>query len=293
VGFDLTELARLVQTDPQSAIARHAAECQAIWVLDRFPKPSIALLDGRLSGAAIGLVRRGTHQVAGNKFSLDLPETAIGLVPGGGAATWLRPLDYCFGRYLALTGHSLSSAEAHSLGLVSHIVPTALFPNVIKRLAAADPVDQVLDSLAIPPLAPALDRRLQMIERSFLGESVPDVARRLRDESGEGLEWAEATVRMIAARAPIAQALAHRLLIPGPPQSLREALVMDHRIAARRLLSKEFRDLAVLAHATSGEPSSAGTDIQLADEDAIARHFSPLEQGELVLPDYPGPPTAA
>src|SRR5262245_16155883 len=91
----------------------------------RFPKPSIALVDGIVLGGGVGISATGSHFVATERTMFAMPETGIGLFPDVGA-TWLLPR--CPGEtglYLGLTGTRISAADLIALGIAKAMVPSA------------------------------------------------------------------------------------------------------------------------------------------------------------------------
>jgi enoyl-CoA hydratase len=120
-----------------------------IWTIDRFSKPTVALIDGKMSWADFCLVRHGTHKVVGDSFELDFGVGGSSFTDAG-ATWWLARLPGNIGEFLALTGVEIDGADALALGLATHRISTASFELIEGAYAEADPIDQVLDGL--PPL---------------------------------------------------------------------------------------------------------------------------------------------
>ncbi len=115
-----------------------------IWTIDRFSKPTVALLDGKMSWADFCLVRHGTHKVGGEEFKLDLKVPATGLFDAG-ATWWLSRLPEAIGE--TALGRVIGASDALALGLLTHHVSSASFDLIERAYADADPIDQVLDGL--------------------------------------------------------------------------------------------------------------------------------------------------
>ena len=115
---------RLDRTDWISAVA--AAE-----------KPVIAAIHGFCLGAGLELALAADIRIASADAALGLPETALGLIPGGGGTQRLprligqgRALD------LMLTGDRVGGEEALGIGLVTRLVATAAeLPDAAQALA--------------------------------------------------------------------------------------------------------------------------------------------------------------
>lgn len=115
-----------------------------IWTIDRFSKPTVALLDGEMSWADFCLVRHGTHKVAGEGFRLDLTIPITGVFDAG-ATWWLSRLPEAIAE--TPPGRVIGAGDALALGLLTHHVSSASFDLIERVYADADPIDQVLDGL--------------------------------------------------------------------------------------------------------------------------------------------------
>lgn len=97
------------------------------WIesLDSIAKPVIAAVHGVCMGAGLELALACDIRIASNDARLGLPETALGLIPGGGGSQRL-PRLIGVGRALdmILTGEPLSAERAYEVGLVTRLAPT-------------------------------------------------------------------------------------------------------------------------------------------------------------------------
>jgi len=87
------------------------------------PKPVVAGLNGVAAGAGASLALACDLRIASERASLSFPFAKVGLVPDSGATWFLaRMLGTARAWELALSGRSVSSAEALELGLVQEVV---------------------------------------------------------------------------------------------------------------------------------------------------------------------------
>lgn len=128
------------------ALAELADFYRLVWAIDRFSKPTVALLDGYVSWSDFCLVRHGTHKVVGESFHLSFDAPA-GWFTDSGATWWLARLPDNLGELLALTGVTIDGADALAIGLATHRIASASFDDIERAYANADPIDQVLDGL--------------------------------------------------------------------------------------------------------------------------------------------------
>ena len=150
-GGDVREMVAWGKARPADAQRSLAEEYALNWQLDCFTKPTVSLIDGTVMGSGVGITLYGTHRVAGERYRFAMPETGIGLFPDDGVSWAFARMPGWLGMYLALTGRAIGRADAYRLGLVTHCVPAACFGAIKAGLAAADPVDQMLDSRHVEP----------------------------------------------------------------------------------------------------------------------------------------------
>lgn len=111
------------QSDATSLPALRA-ETSPGWIeaLDRVRKPVIAAIHGYCLGGGLEIAMACDIRIASPNAVFGLPETGLGLIPGGGGTQRL-PRIVGLGRALdlLLTGDRIDAAEAHRIGLVSRL----------------------------------------------------------------------------------------------------------------------------------------------------------------------------
>lgn len=141
-GADIKE-----QRGPETSVeVRRRMEC-ARWIeaFDAAEKPTIAAIHGYCMGGGLELALACDIRFATPDAIFSLPETALGLIPGGGGTQRLprvvgpgRAMD------LLLTGERLKADEARSVGLITRVAsaPDKLLDEVrafALRIAARAP----------------------------------------------------------------------------------------------------------------------------------------------------------
>ncbi|CAN7760257.1 enoyl-CoA hydratase/isomerase family protein [Pseudorhodoferax sp. LjRoot39] len=124
---------------------------QARWIeaLDRTEKPVIAAIHGFCLGGGLELALACDLRFAAPSAVMGLPETGLGLIPGGGGTQRLprvvgpgRAMD------LMLTGQRLDAEQAREIGLVTRVASSdAALQDEVRALAA--------QIAAKPPMATA------------------------------------------------------------------------------------------------------------------------------------------
>lgn len=142
-GADLEEL--LASADrPVEQNERDALRLGALFSrIRRFPRPVVALVQGRALAGGAGLATACDLVVCAESAQLGYPEMQRGFVPAM-VMTLLRRLAGERAAFdLVATGRLMGAAEAHALGLVTRVVPDAALPeaaaDLLARLAQASP----------------------------------------------------------------------------------------------------------------------------------------------------------
>ena len=135
VGADLKE--RNAMTDAQ-LLAQRLVFRAAFSGLLALPQPVIAAVHGYALGGGCELALSCDLIVADETAVFGLPETTVGLVPGGGG-TQLAPRRLGVGRAadLILTGRRVGAAEAERIGLADRLVPAGAVDREALDIAGA------------------------------------------------------------------------------------------------------------------------------------------------------------
>src|SRR6266536_5639765 len=135
-GADLKE--RNAMSD-QEIMAQRTVFRGVFGALLGLPQPAVAAVHGYALGGGFELALSCDLIVADETAVLGLPETSVGLVPGGGGTQLvLRRLGPGRAADLILTGRRIDAGEADRLGLVDRRVPAGT-----ARTAALDKAEPV------------------------------------------------------------------------------------------------------------------------------------------------------
>ncbi len=119
-------------------------------LIQRYPKPYIALIDGIVMGGGVGVSLHGSHRVAAERTTFAMPETGIGFFPDVGATHALPRLPGFVGTYLALTGERIGQGDVLAFGLATHAAAAARFPEIRDALAEGGPVEAAIGAQEAP-----------------------------------------------------------------------------------------------------------------------------------------------
>ena len=291
-GGDLKVLNALNQQGATEAIREfYRSAYSHVWVLEKFIRPNVPLINGLVYGGGIGISLLGTHCVAGEGYRFAMPQVGIGFLPDIGGTYFLPRLMGWMGTYLALTGASIGPADAHRLRLVSHTIPSSDFGVIKAALADNHPIDRLLDGLHRDPGEGELVHHTPAINRTFSAGSVEDILARLDAEDGEDADWAKETAAELRKKSPTSLKIALAQMQAGKSLSLAEALKLEFRLASHLIESHDFREgidarIAGKGRAPQWDPAT----LEEVDDQEVARLFSTPIQGELELDERePGP----
>jgi enoyl-CoA hydratase len=186
VGGDVAEITRLGRSDPATARKGLADELRLSWRHECFTKPTASLIDGPVMGTGVGISLYGTHRIAGEGYRFAMPEVRIGYFPDCGVMHAFARMPRHIGRYLALTGRTIDRADAYFLKLATHTIDSRHFPDIEASLAAADPIDPVLDTRHRDPGPSRIAEEAGRIESMFSGRRIADIVAALEAVGGDG-----------------------------------------------------------------------------------------------------------
>ena len=209
------------RADPERrfAVVFYAQEYRLNALIFRYPKPYVALIDGVVMGGGVGVSIHGSHRVMTERALFAMPETGIGLFPDVGATWFLPRLRGKAGLYLGLTGARIGAADAHYLGLATHVVPSDALRVLDESLCAAPgrasalapagdaraAVDRLVAACAVAPGEAPLAARQAEIDRCFAADSVEGIVANLEAEESD---WARATRDTLLQKSPTRIAVA-------------------------------------------------------------------------------------
>ena len=119
-GVDIKEVARL---DPLEARLKSSRGHRLMKLIEGFPKPVIAAINGFCLGGGCELALACHLRLASEKAQIGLPEVKLGLIPGyGGTQRLPRLVGKGRAIKMILSGESISAQEAFEIGLVNEVV---------------------------------------------------------------------------------------------------------------------------------------------------------------------------
>lgn len=207
----------------------YALDC----LIHRYPKPTIALMNGVVMGGGMGLSQGCTHRLVTERTRMAMPETAIGIFPDVGGSYFLSRLPPALGAWVGVVGDTLSGADAVVSGLADRLLPSAFFADLPALIAAIDadawpsaPAHTLIPSQLTAPV-------LAAVERHFGLPSVADILVSLGGETDPTVRpWAERTLGLLEKRSPLMMLVTFEQLQRGRRLGLEECFRMERTMMA-------------------------------------------------------------
>jgi len=207
-------------------------------LIQEYPKPYIALMDGITMGGGVGVSVHGDFRVAGDRTMFAMPETGIGFHPDVGGAYFLPRLAGEIGTWMGLTGARLKAADCILTGVATHYVPGDQLQALIEALEGTgldhdgELVEALLDRFSGDPGQSDLSLTRALIDSAFAGDDVEAMAARLE---AAGDAWSSRQLEVLRSKSPTACQVTLAALRRGVDLSFREVMTQDLRVSMRCL----------------------------------------------------------
>ena len=133
-GADLNWMRSMAQKNYQQNLNDAAELATLMHRLDKFPKPTIALVKGAAFGGALGLVACCDIAIAEENASFCLSEVRIGLIPAVISPYVMRAIGERESRRYFLTAERFMAPKAKQLGLLHEVVTEGEMSDVAETL---------------------------------------------------------------------------------------------------------------------------------------------------------------
>lgn len=131
-GADIREIRARNVKDALAGINTHLFAA-----VERFPRPTIAAVNGYALGGGCELALACDIRIASEKAKFGLPELGLGIIPGAGGTQRLpRIVGWGRAKHLIFTGEVLDAAKAEQFGLVSRVVPPDRLLEAAREIAS-------------------------------------------------------------------------------------------------------------------------------------------------------------
>jgi enoyl-CoA hydratase/carnithine racemase len=206
-------------------------------LIQHYPKPYIALLDGVVMGGGMGIAQAGPAarvRIVTERTKMAMPEVAIGLFPDVGGSYFLSRAPGQIGTYLGVTGQTIGAADAIYAGLADLFVPSADLP-ALQALLTATPgqgLRAAVTAFATQPDTAACPLALARaaIDQHFAHDSVAAIMASLATDTSE---FASKTLTAMQKRSPLMMSVTLEQVRRGADLSVGDCLRMERTMVRR------------------------------------------------------------
>jgi enoyl-CoA hydratase len=270
-GGDIRAVRANALAGDKAAIESFFAEEYALNALiDEYPKPYVALVDGICMGGGIGVSVHGQIRVTSEAGLFAMPETAIAMFPDVGATFMLPRLPGALGMYLGLTGARLHGADAVHAGIATHFVPAAAIAGLADAIAR-DGVAAVAEHAQTLPVFTLAEQR-GAIDYCFGADSVAEIIVRLE---AEGSPWALETLAQLRAVSPSSVLWSFHAIRSGAARNLRDNLAAELALTRHVTAHPDFAEgVRAMVVDKDRQPRWSPDRIEAVDPEVIAAMFT-------------------
>jgi enoyl-CoA hydratase len=148
-GADINDIRERTGADGLAAIS--SSLCTRV---ERFPRPTIAAINGYALGGGCELALACDIRVAADTAKFGQPEVGLGIIPAAGGTQRLpRLVGMGWAKHLILTGEIIDARQALEIGLVTAIMPASQVQvrarELAKRILRQGPLAARLAKLAL------------------------------------------------------------------------------------------------------------------------------------------------
>lgn len=154
-GADIRWLNQVADYPPEENLAASVATTRAMQLLNEFPKPTIAVIQGACFGGGVGVACCVDVALATPEALFGITEVRVGVSPTPISTYMIGAIGLRHTRRYALTGERFGAAEAMRIGLVHEVV-------------AADAIEAKLAAV-IDAIYHSGPNAMAVTKRSFLG----------------------------------------------------------------------------------------------------------------------------
>lgn len=283
-GGDIVAIHRDIAAGGTQTEEFWATEYRLNSLINAYPKPYIAYMDGLVLGGGVGISAHGSHRLVTTRTRSGMPETTIGFVPDVGGTFLLSRSPGESGTHAALTGEHLGAAEVLYLGLADHLIDFNRGEELFTALQT-QPVNEVLADFVLAPPTSQLEAWQGWLDAAYAGTEVEDIVSALEVLAAEGNQEAKTAVETLAKKSPTALKLTLASLRRAKGMTtLEEVLEQEYRVGLRALDSSDFPE-GIRAQVIDKDYAPAWNPATLGEVDAsvLEASFASLGERELKL----------
>lgn len=240
-GGDIRAIREYARAGDANAVTRYfSSEYKLDQLIAEYPKPYVALIDGAAMGGGLGISVHGEIRVVTEKALIAMPETAIGFFPDIGSTYFLPRLPRGVGMWLGLTGARIKGAQAVTVGLATHVVPSAKLSEVADTIRGGGTLADALSVAEPAPSAGESELPLEKIGEYFADDNINAILGGLRGAVGD--EWAAEMVSLLEGASPTSLWVTAAMISRGASSTLDQCFERELHAAERITSTHDFAE---------------------------------------------------
>ncbi|QCB27567.1 enoyl-CoA hydratase/isomerase family protein [Corynebacterium endometrii] len=240
-GGDIAMLYRDALEDGTEGVEFWREEYQLDYLISRYTKPTVAIMNGIVLGGGIGIAGHCSHRVVTDDTRVGMPEVNIGFSPDVGGSRLLANAPDNLGRHLAYTAGHVGPAEAIDTGFADYYVPKEQIEKLINALAE-NGVDDIAKYAEEIGQGFGVNRD-EMVD-VYSAPTIEDILKRLEDlASDKGAEhWAADALKRIRRNSPLGLKVTEYSLNLNGGATVEETLTNDFWMSAHFQRDPDFAE---------------------------------------------------
>ncbi len=254
------------------------------YLIKKYPKPIISLVNGICMGGGVGLSAHGKIVIVSENVKFAMPETTIGLFPDVGAGKILSSLESKIGIYLGLTGKRINASDLVELGIAQYCVPYKNFEILEKQLSNIKDktkIDSLIKSFSIETKSDLFPVNNSEILLCFNSNKMEKIILNLKEINSD---WSNEALNLLKNKSPTSLKIALRQIILAKDLSFEEDLIMEYRLSQGCMKGHDFYEgvRSVLVD-KDHEPKWNPKTLEEVTNKMVESHFITLGEGDLKL----------
>ena len=279
-GGDIQLLCKSAKSDVGYARAFFRDEYKLNALIENYPKPYIAIMDGITMGGGVGVSSHGSHRIVSERTILAMPEVAIGFLPDVGGSWLLEKTPGKVGHYISLTAVKLKAADAIYAGFADYYVPSSEIPSLIEEIVGGVPVDSAIEKYSNDAPAGELPEKQNDIDKFFAFDTLSDIIANAEKATDD---FSKETLKKILPHSPFSLACTFEVLkIVAAANTLEECLIQEYRFTHRHIVEHDFHEgVRAAVIDKDRNPKWDPPTLDLVSNSSVEQIFSPLDEEDL------------
>lgn len=279
-GGDIKAIYEKVKTQDPAGPEFFRIEYALNALIQSYPKPYIAYLDGITMGGGAGISIHGRYRLGTERMTFAMPETGIGFFPDVGGTYFLSRLKHEIGTYLGLTGARINADDCLALNLITHKIKADQFPAILSALADLPFTDNEPDAILTPFLdtinPSTLAAAYSDIMQSFAFNEMEAIMAHLQTASAPLLQQAFTTLLQ---KSPSSLKVTLRALRLAAQLDFNKCMQQEFRLACHFLKSYDFPEgIRAVVVDKDQMPAWSPPSLNLVTKQDIEHYFKPISQ---------------